>query len=89
MAVGPVAPPVASGADLTQSPFKQCGAMEITTHIGYYEERCNPGTHGRYMYVYINRQESSVLNICEIFIVGASRCHPLIHHNKKNLGLFL
>ena len=87
MAVGPVAPPVTSGVDLTKSPFKQCGAKEINTDAGYYEERCDTGIHGRYMYIFIKQQEPSVLNICEIFIAGASKCPTLKRYQLLNRKL--
>ena len=78
MSVGPNAPLVTSAFDLTKAPFKQCGANVTMSPRGYYVEKCNPGAHGRYMYIYDKRQEPSTIHICEIDIDAASRYQPII-----------
>ena len=74
MAVGPVAPPVASGVDLTRAPFKQCGGAPIGEIWGMaMKMHCNPGTRGRYMYVYNNMEYPTSIRMCEARIAGTSR----------------
>ena len=74
MAVGPVAPPNASGAELTSAPFKQCGGDPIRDAWGMaVKMTCNPGASGRYMYVYNNVQTPLSLKVCEVYIRGTGR----------------
>ena len=71
VAVGPVAPPVASGAVLTSADFKQCGGNPTSLVMGAgMSMSCNPGTTGRYMYIYINLQTPTNIRICDVLIAG-------------------
>ena len=71
VAVGPVAPPVASGAVLTGADFKQCGGNPISSMMGLgMSMTCNADTTGRYMYVYNNLQTPTNIRICDVYIEG-------------------
>ena len=71
VAVGPVAPPVASGAVLTGADFKQCRGNPISSWMGgAMSMTCNADTTGRYMYVYNNLQTPTNIRICEVYIEG-------------------
>ena len=74
VAVGPVVPPVASGANLASAPFKQCGGAPTIDGWGFaVKMTCNPGTSGRYMYVYNNVQTPTSLRVCDVHIAGTGR----------------
>ena len=81
MAAGPKSPPVTSGVDLTKAPFKKCSEEPATFLYGYHTKNCKPGTHGRYMYIYNERQEPSALHICEINFEAHGRYQtPIGYH---------
>ena len=82
MALGPEALPVTSDVDFSNAMFKQCGAYdkktETISHIHkMLVEMCNPGTHGRYMYVYDKLNKTHGVQICEIHVVASSKYQPL------------
>ena len=81
--MGTEAPPIPSGVDLTTAPFKQCGANDTIRYGGWYSkylEKCNPGTYGRFMYIYNKGQGSTRLNLCDVTIDIESRYHPPVQY---------
>ena len=87
MAIGTEVPPIPSGVDLTKAPFKQCGAMQTHHYYGAqpkYFEKCYPGTHGRFMYIYHKGQGSTRLSLCDVLIAAESRYHASVRNHYPN-----